>query len=33
MNKLTVFTHEQFGTIRAIKTDNEIYFVGKDLAE
>lgn len=33
MNKLTVFTHEQFGAIRAIKTDNEIYFIGKDLAE
>ena len=33
MNKLTVFTHEQFGAIRTVKTDNEIYFVGKDLAE
>ena len=33
MKELTVFTHEQFGAIRAIKTDNEIYFVGKDLAE
>ena len=33
MNKLTVFTHEQFGAIRAVKVDNEIYFVGKDLVE
>lgn len=33
MNKLTVFTHEQFGAIRAVKADNEVYFVGKDLAE
>ena len=33
MKELTVFTHEQFGAIRTVKTDNEIYFVGKDLAE
>ena len=33
MKELTVFTHEQFGAIRAVKVDNEVYFVGKDLAE
>ena len=33
MKELTVFTHEQFGAIRAVKVDNEIYFVGKDLVE
>ena len=33
MNKLTVFTHEQFGAIRVVNADNEIYFVGKDLVE
>ena len=33
MKDLTVFTHEQFGAIRAVKVDNEVYFVGKDLAE
>ena len=33
MKELTVFTHEQFGAIRAVKVDNEVYFVGKDLVE
>ena len=33
MKELTVFTHEQFGAIRVVKVDNEVYFVGKDLVE
>lgn len=29
----TVFTHPQFGTIRTVEIDNEVWFVGKDVAE
>ncbi len=33
MNELTVFNSEEFGEIRTVTIDNEIYFVGKDVAE
>ena len=29
----TVFTHPQFGTVRTVEIDNEVWFVGKDVAE
>ena len=32
MNELTVFTNEQFGSIRTIEINNEPWFVGKDVA-
>ena len=28
----TVFTHPQFGTVRTVEIDNEVWFVGKDVA-
>ncbi len=28
----TVFTHPQFGTVRTVEIDNEMWFVGKDVA-
>ncbi len=31
-NKLQIFSNEQFGTLRTVKINNEIYFVGKDVA-
>ena len=33
MNRLTIFSNEEFGTIRAIERDGEPWFVGKDVAE
>lgn len=33
MNKLTVFKNEQFGEMRTITIGEEIWFVGKDVAE
>ena len=33
MNELTVFTNEQFGSIRTIEINNEPWFVGKDVAD
>ncbi len=33
MNELTVFTNEQFGSIRTIEINNEPWFVGKDIAD
>ena len=33
MNELTVFNSEEFGEIRTVTIDNEIYFVGKDIAK
>ena len=33
MNRLTIFSNEEFGTIRAIEKDGEPWFVGKDVAE
>ncbi|MDE5765321.1 MAG: Bro-N domain-containing protein [Ruminococcus sp.] len=32
MNEIQIFTHEQFGEIRIIKIDGQIYFVGVDMA-
>ena len=32
MNQLTIFSNEEFGTIRAIEKDGEPWFVGKDVA-
>lgn len=29
----TVFNHPQFGTVRTVEIDNEVWFVGKDVAE
>ena len=31
-NELRLFTNEEFGRIRAVRIDNEPYFVGKDVA-
>lgn len=31
-NKVAVFTHEEFGSIRTVEIDEEIWFVGKDVA-
>ena len=33
MNNLKVFTNEQFGEVRTIQLNNEIYFVGKNVAD
>ncbi len=33
MNELEVFKNEQFGSVRTTTIDNEVYFVGKDVAE
>lgn len=32
MNEITIFNSEEFGDIRTVQLDNEIYFVGKDVA-
>lgn len=32
MNNLEIFKNEEFGEIRTIELDNEIYFVGSDIA-
>lgn len=32
-NDLTVFEHSEFGKIRTVERDGEIWFVGKDIAE
>lgn len=32
-NKVQVFNSEEFGEVRTIEIDNEIWFVGKDIAE
>lgn len=29
----TIFTHPQFGELRTVEIDNEVWFVGKDVAE
>lgn len=29
----TVFNHPEFGTVRTVEIDNEVWFVGKDVAE
>lgn len=33
MNELHIFNSEEFGEIRTVTIDNEIYFVGKDIAK
>lgn len=33
MNELKTFTSEKFGEIRTVEQNNEVYFVGKDVAE
>ena len=33
MTELQIFNSEEFGEIRTVTIDNEIYFVGKDVAE
>ena len=33
MNELTIFKSEQFGAMRTVTIDNEVWFVGKDVAE
>lgn len=33
MNELQIFNSEEFGEIRTVTIDNEIYFVGKDIAK
>ena len=33
MNELKVFKNEEFGEVRTINKDNDVWFVGKDVAE
>lgn len=33
MNELQIFNNEEFGQIRTVEIDGEIYFVGKDITE
>lgn len=33
MNNLQIFRNEEFGEIRTVTADNEVWFVGKDVAE
>nr|DAS27398.1 MAG TPA: repressor domain protein [Caudoviricetes sp.] len=33
MNEIKIFENEQFGKVRTLEIENEIYFVGKDVAE
>ena len=33
MNKLTIFKNEEFGEIRTVNRNDEVFFVGKDVAE
>lgn len=33
MNELQIFNNEEFGQIRTLVKDNEVWFVGKDVAE
>lgn len=33
MNNLEIFKNEEFGEIRTVEIDNEIYFVGRDIAK
>lgn len=32
-NNITVFENEQFGTVRTVQINDEIWFVGKDVAQ
>lgn len=31
-NKMTLFTNEELGNVRALEIDGEPYFIGKDVA-
>ena len=33
MNELQIFNSEEFGDIRTVTIDEEVWFVGKDVAE
>ena len=33
MNEIQIFSHEEFGEIRTIEIDGQIYFVGVDVAK
>lgn len=33
MNNLQIFSNEEFGQVRTVTRDNEVWFVGKDIAE
>ena len=33
MNELQTFKNEEFGAVRTVQIDNEVWFVGKDVAE
>ncbi|XVG95802.1 phage antirepressor KilAC domain-containing protein [Eubacteriales bacterium KG125] len=33
MNELQIFNNEQFGSMRTVKVDNEIWFVAKDICQ
>ena len=33
MNNLQPFNNPEFGTIRTLEKDNEVWFIGKDVAE
>lgn len=33
MNKLQIFKNPEFGAIRTLEKDNEVWFIGKDVAE
>lgn len=33
MNNITIYKNDQFGEIRTMERDGEIWFVGKDVAE
>lgn len=33
MNEIQIFNHEEFGEIRTIEIDGQVYFVGVDVAK
>ena len=33
MNNLQIFSNEEFGQVRTINIDSDVWFVGKDVAE
>lgn len=33
MNDLQIFSNEEFGSIRTVTIDNELWFVGKDVEQ
>ena len=32
-NELRVFENAEFGSVRTVEIENEVYFIGKDVAE